>query len=191
MVSIIRKVKGSMMMTAVAVIVIFSLLIAFSARMLTNSTQNTVTVSVGSQAELLAHTGTEYAMALLFPLGSENGSLSSSLWGGGEPASRSILPDNCNSVSHASGNVLCNGFRDGCFLDKLYIDVKKIISDEVSGSDVLYEYRITSSAVCSVPFIDTYCEPGSDICSGNTGYYQVRRSEITKSSDISWNISAE
>lgn len=178
-------------MTAVAVIVIFSLLIAVSARMLSNSTQNTVTVSVGTQAELLAHTGTEYAMAQLFPLGSSNGSLSSPIWSGAEPASRSLLPSNCSSISHTQGNILCNGFRNDCYLDRLYVDVRKIISDDVSGSDVQYEYLITSSAICVVPFIDTYCAEGSDSCAGNTGYYQVRRSEVTKTTDISWNLSAD
>lgn len=191
MVTNLHRKRGSMLLTAIAVIVVFSLLIAVSARMLMNSDQNKVTVSVGMQAELLAHTGTEFAMAQLFPLGASNGSLSSLLWGDGEPASKSILPANCSSVSHEDGNILCNGFRDGCYLDKLYIDVKKIISDDVSGSDVLYEYRITSSAVCDVPFISSSCAPNSATCSGNTSYYKVKRTETTKASDISWNVSAE
>ena len=64
----IRLVKGSMLITALMIIVFFSLILAAMARMLSNSDQNNLTASVGTQAELLAHSGTEYAMSRLFEI---------------------------------------------------------------------------------------------------------------------------
>lgn len=85
----IRLVKGSMLITALMIIVFFSLILAAMARMLSNSDQNNLTASVGTQAELLAHSGTEYAMSRLFEI-NKVGAVQSSIWEGEPPSSKKI-----------------------------------------------------------------------------------------------------
>ncbi len=176
------KAKGSMILTVIAVIVLFSLIIAALAGMLAASAQNRLTVSYGAQAEMLAHSGTEYALALLFPVNGRNGSLDSPLWAGGTPAPRSVLPAECSS--DRSVHPLCGGLRPGCRLARLDVGVREVFGSADPGADVRYEYTITSSAVCRVPFADGSCS-GAE-CGGNS--YETRSTEVTKAADIAWKL---
>ena len=181
----IRLVKGSMLITALMIIVFFSLILAAMARMLSNSDQNNLTASVGTQAELLAHSGTEYAMSRLFEI-NKVGAVQSSIWEGEPPSSKSLIPDNCSVVSQGDDNIFCNGYRNGCYLEKLQVDAREVLeSSVVTGADVNYEYTIISEAVCLVPFTENGCDTLA--CSKVERNYEVRRREVTKTADINWN----
>ena len=143
-----------------------------------------VTASVGTQAELLAHSGTEYAMSRLFEI-NKVGAVQSSIWEGEPPSSKSLIPD-CSVVSQGDDNIFCNGYRNGCYLEKLQVDAREVLeSSVVTGADVNYEYTIISEAVCLVPFTENGCDTLA--CSKVERNYEVRRREVTKTADINWN----
>src|SRR5574344_750019 len=91
--------KGSMLITAVFVILVFTSLIAIVSRLIIGSNQTQLTSVLGTQADALARSGTEFALAALFFPNTANSS-ESAIWGIGKgpenyKSSALVLIDNC------------------------------------------------------------------------------------------------
>jgi hypothetical protein len=169
--------KGSMLITAVFVILVFTSLIAIVSRLIIGSNQTQLTSVLGTQADALARSGTEFALAALFFPNTANSS-ESAIWGIGKgpenyKSSALVLIDNCKGNNDQN---FCSVVYSGCYINKLSILVKDLNSSD-SYADVKYEYIIDSEAICEVPF--------NDNSEGNR-YYNLTRHITTTATDVRW-----
>lgn len=193
---IMYKQRGSMLLTAIFIIIVFSVMLAVLANILNNSSQQKVNFSLGIQAELLADSGIEYAMSWIFPLSKceekssvcEKYSYEFPSWSNGtgwgldkinQPKYVLLDENNCKNISHESDNPLCNGLRDGCYIKEIAIEPITMMNEktEILNSKIKFKYKISSIAVCEVPFID-----GHDINGSST--YNITREKHIIATDI-------
>lgn len=178
--------KGSMLLTAVFIIIIFSVMLAVLAQMFQSNNQVKVNNFIAFHAETVAYSGSEYAMSYLFPLQQCTSSSCYSrsfeqnnwknLWGesGENLDKRNIIDiDACKNRAYTDSDPLCNGVRDGCYISELSIEpkLKKINSIDTDG----YVYTIISEATCEVPYVETL--------NNASPTYQIKRRRILTVTD--------
>lgn len=178
--------KGSMLLTAVFIIITFSVMLAVLAQMYQSNNQIKVNNFIAFHAETVAYTGSEYAMSYLFPLqqctsatcysSSYEQTNWKNLWGqSGENLGKKNIIDieACKNRAHIENDPLCNGVRDGCYISELSIEpkLKKMNSTDTDG----YVYTIVSEATCDVPFIETL--------NIDSPTYQIKRRRILTVTD--------
>lgn len=169
--------KGSMLITAIFVILVFSSLLAIVSRLVIGANQVQLSSVLGTQADALARSGNEFALGALFFPNTANSS-KSSIWGVNKgPQDFTITPlvliSNCKDKTDPN---FCEVVYSGCYINKVTILAKNIGESE-TYSDVKFEYVIESEAICEVPF--------NDVASGSAGY-KLTRHVRTVASDVRW-----
>ncbi len=196
----IKRQNGSMLITAVFVMVVFGVISAVIARMITEDRQNYLNSVMEIQAELLAESGLEYAMTEIFPLNRES---SLSVYSGKGSYFYEAIKDDlkntgkadfdfignssdmsfCTSESSGKNDFFCRDMYSGCYLSSLKVTAEDITYGHKTGITIKttapIEYTIRSVALCEVPFLDA-----GDNDSGASKQYLIRREKEITASDI-------
>lgn len=161
----LAKNRGSMLVTAIFVIVVFTSLLAIISRILMRQEDVELGNVYSTQAEALARSGTEFALGALFL--PNKLSVDSPIFKEGIKEQEYIILQ-CPSEH----NTFCN-VQGRCNIEKVTIIVRNL-AKITSDTDILYEYQILSRASCTVPFIN------------NTNSYKITREIQTVASDLRW-----
>ena len=187
--------RGSMLITAVFVLVVFSGIAAVLGQILIQDRQVQLNAVLGSQAKLMAESGLEYGMSSLFSLGretsySENSEGYSKVWlaireeikTSGHASYDFIEKEtgvfgNCNAAASGSNTYFCKDLYSRCWLSRLTVDAVDLAflgsGDSAVSLDSRIEYTITSEASCQIPILD------DDNGRADDTYIITRKAEIT------------
>ncbi len=176
--------RGSMLLSAVFIIVVFSVIIAVMIKILMGTDQVKLSATYSTQAEAIARGGAEFVLGTLFQPGHGN-AYKSVLWQGSKPSSKTII-DNNFCATHA-GHLLCSKdflVYTGCQLESVVIDVADASADKenLKQSTVQYVYFITATASCNVPFTDTVMMTNAD----HANTYKITRTVEVSAVDLAW-----
>lgn len=173
-----HKIKGSLLITAIFVIIIFSIILASITRIFIAENERHISSVYSSYANLLAYSGVEYASSLLFPI-QKNINLQGEriLWGpvlgsiySEQKEDIDLYSDICNGSTKDVSSI-CTLSNNGCYLGGLTISA---IDSSISNIDQKYIYKIKSTGICKVPFIENE----------NTGSYLIKKQIVVLMSDI-------
>lgn len=172
-----HKIKGSLLITAIFVIIIFSIILASITRIFIAENERHISSVYSSYANLLAYSGVEYASSLLFPIQDGNLQGERILWGpilgviySGQREEIDLYSDICKGKTEDELPI-CSLSDNGCYLGGLSISA---IDSSTWNIDQKYIYKIKSTGICKVPFI------GNE----NTGSYLIKKQTVVLMSDI-------
>ena len=187
--------RGSMLITAVFVLVVFSGIAAVLGQILIQDRQVQLNAVLGSQAKLMAESGLEYGMSSLFSLGreksySENTEGYSRVWqairndikASGHASYDFIEKEsgvfgNCNAAAAGSNTYFCKDLYSQCWLSRLTVEAVDLAylspGDSTVSLDSRIEYTVTSEASCQIPILDDDNGRSDDV------YTIIRKAEIT------------
>ena len=197
-------VRGSLLMTAVFVLVVFSGIAAVLAQILIQDRQVQLNAVLGSQARLMAESGLEYGMSSLFPLNRESSyaespsasrvwqTIKNDIKTSGHAsydfiASEGGVFGNCSKEASGSNTYFCKDLYSQCWLSRLTVEAVDLafLNDGSSpvSLDSRIEYTIVSEASCEIPILD------DDNSSSADTYVITRKAEIT-AADLRYSGSA-
>lgn len=174
----LHKNKGSMLITAIFVIVVFTILIAVMFRMVSDTRQANISSVYATKAENLAQGAAEMTLSMLFEHGKENAA-NSSLWAQLEeatsphPVNKTYEVMNCTRDDMKKNAPFCNDSR---------CQVKSVTITPYStghSTDTAVVYEVVASASCNVPWVD-------HASSTTTQSYPVERTVRLQVSDVRW-----
>lgn len=175
----LHKNKGSMLITAIFVIVVFTILIAVMFRMVSDTRQANISSVYATKAENLAQGAAEMTLSMLFEHGKENAA-NSSLWAQLESAAsphpvnmKTYEVMNCDRDDMKGKEPFCNDSR--CKVKS----VKITPYSTGHSTDTTVVYEVVASASCQVPWVD-------HASSATTQYYPVERTVRLQVSDVRW-----
>lgn len=177
----LHKNKGSMLITAIFVIVVFTILIAVMFRMVSDTRQANISSVYATKAENLAQGAAEMTLSMLFEHGKENAA-NSSLWAQLEGATSphpvnkipyEVMKCTRDDIGKKEKAPFCNDSR---------CHVKSVTITPYStghSTDTAVVYEVVALASCDVPWVD-------HASSTTTQYYPVERTVRLQVSDVRW-----
>lgn len=178
----LHKNKGSMLITAIFVIVVFTILIAVMFRMVSDTRQANISSVYATKAENLAQGAAEMTLSMLFEHGKENAA-NSSLWALWAQLESAASPHPVNKKTYEVMN--CDrddmkGKEPFCNDSRCKVKSVKITPYSTGHStDTTVVYEVVASASCQVPWVD-------HASSATTQYYPVERTVRLQVSDVRW-----
>lgn len=166
------KIKGSLLVTAVFLMVVFSGLTAILAKILMNQDEVEISSVLGVQADALAKSGVEFALGSLFLPNTPNGTQSPIFAGKNITDGLEVTLIEC---SNGSTNDFCNVQYNSCKIDKVSVTVNDL-SLISSNTDVKYQYHIISQASCDATFFSE----------DNIHGYKISRQVDVYATDVRW-----
>ncbi|MGN1394760.1 MAG: hypothetical protein ACI4V7_12150 [Succinivibrionaceae bacterium] len=142
-----KKNKGSMLMTAIFIVIVGSLLLSLFSSIIKTNSQNNISYVSETKLKMLSYSGIEYAISKLFPFkNDEYIKEGEKKWGallnvGNNDKDSIVVYKNTNP-------------KEICYLDEVKINARPQNVSEMN-TEVKYIYIILSTSKCKVPIIGT------------------------------------
>lgn len=169
--------RGSLLITAVFIIVIFSVLLAVMVRLVTNTRQVNVSEYYAIKAQNLAESANDFVLMMLFEAGSEN-SANSSLWVKLEPQVQKPIKNKSYELISCVGEQ--TGKEPFCNDTRCKVETAVVTPYNTgSQSDTIVVYNIKTTASCEVPWLE-------NSTSEQVLTHRITRSVEVQATDIRW-----